>query len=72
MADGEIILGVDIDARQAEERMQRLINELSKLKVDDSNLSPKLREISKEAGLCEQHILRLKNVLKNKQIKYSS
>ena len=65
MADGEIILGVDIDARQAEERMQRLINELSKLKVDNSNLSPKLREISKEAGLCEQHILRLKNVLKN-------
>lgn len=65
MADGEIILGVDIDARQAEERMQRLIKTLSKLKIEDSNISPKLRGIVKETELCEQHILRLKNALKN-------
>lgn len=65
MADGEIILGVDVDARQAEEKIQRLTNELAKLKINNSNLSPKLREISKEAGLCEQHILRLKNALRN-------
>lgn len=65
MADGEIILGVDIDARQAEEKMQRLIKTLSKLKIEDSNISPKLREIAKETELCEQHILRLKNALRN-------
>ena len=65
MADGEIILGVDVDARQAEEKIQRLTNELAKLKINNSNLSPKLREIAQEAGLCEQHILRLKNALRN-------
>jgi len=65
MADGEIILGVDIDARQAEEKIQRLIKTLSKLKIEDSNISPKLREIAKETELCEQHILRLKNALRN-------
>ena len=65
MADGEIILGVDIDVRQAEEKIQRLIKTLSKLKIEDSNISPKLREIAKETELCEQHILRLKNALRN-------
>lgn len=65
MADGEIILGVDVDARQAEEKIQRLTNELAKLKINNSNLSPKLREIAQEAGLCEQHILKLKNALRN-------
>ena len=65
MADGEIILGVDVDAKQAEEKIQRLTNELAKLKINNSNLSPKLREIAQEAGLCEQHILRLKNALRN-------
>lgn len=65
MADGEIILGVDVDARQAEEKIQRLTNELAKLKINNSNLSPKLREIAQEAVLCEQHILRLKNALRN-------
>lgn len=65
MADGEIILGVDVDARQAEEKIQRLTNELAKLKINNSNLSPKLREIAQEAVLCEQHILRLKNALRH-------
>lgn len=65
MADGEIILGVDVDDRQAEEKIQRLTNELAKLKINNSNLSPKLREIAQEAVLCEQHILRLKNALRN-------
>lgn len=65
MADGEIILGVDIDARKAEEKIQKLVNELAKLKIDNSNISIKLREIEREAYRCEQHILRLKNALKN-------
>lgn len=65
MADGEIILGVDIDARKAKEKIQKLVNELAKLKIDNSNISIKLREIEREAYRCEQHILRLKNALKN-------
>ena len=65
MADGEIILGVDIDARKAEEKIQKLVNELAELKIDNSNISIKLREIEREAHICEQHILRLKNSLKN-------
>lgn len=65
MADSEIILGVDIDPRQAEEKMQKLIKALSVLKIEDSNISPKLREISKEVEICKQHISRLKNILKN-------
>lgn len=65
MSDAEIILGVDVDSTEAEEKIKKLTNELAKLKINNSNLSPNLREISKEAGLCEQHILRLKNVLRN-------
>ena len=65
MDDGSIILGVDIDARKAEEKIQKLVNELAKLKIDNSNISIKLREIEREAYRCEQHILRLKNSLKN-------
>ena len=65
MDDGKIILGVDIDVRKAEEKIQKLVNELAKLKIDNSNISIKLREIEREAYRCEQHILRLKNSLKN-------
>ena len=65
MDDGSIILGVDIDVRKAEEKIQKLVNELAKLKIDNSNISIKLREIEREAYRCEQHILRLKNALKN-------
>ena len=45
--------------------MQKLIKALSVLKIEDSNISPKLREISKEVEICKQHISRLKNILKN-------
>lgn len=63
MADGEIILGVDIDVRQAEEKIQRLIKELTNLKIEEQNNSGEMRQLAREAGKFQRYIQEAKEML---------
>ena len=47
MADGEIILGVDIDKSKAEEKLNALAEELSKLELDKAINTRNLQDKSK-------------------------
>lgn len=57
MADGEITLGVDIDARKAEESIERLKKALIKLKIDEFNGAEELRTIAREIGKAKKQYL---------------
>lgn len=57
MADEEIILGVDIDARKAEESIERLKKALIKLKIDEFNGAEELRTIAREIGKAKKQYL---------------
>ena len=57
MADEEIILGVDIDSRKAEESIERLKKALIKLKIDEFNGAEELRTIAREIGKAKKQYL---------------
>ena len=57
MADEKIILGVDIDARKAEESIERLKKALIKLKIDEFNGTEELRTIAREIGKAKKQYL---------------
>lgn len=63
MADGDIILGVDIDARQAEEKIQILIKELTNLKIEEQNNSSEMRHLAREAAKFKRYIQEDKEML---------
>ena len=68
MADGKIILGVDIDARKAEEKIQRLIKELTNLKIEEQNNSSEMRRLAREAGKFQGYIKEAKEMLEKVKI----
>lgn len=57
MADEKITLGVDIDARKAEESIERLKKALIKLKIDEFNGAEELRTIAREIGKAKKQYL---------------
>ena len=63
MADEEIIIGVDINTQKAEEKIQRLIKELTNLKIEEQNNSSEMRRLAREAGKFQGYIKEAKDML---------
>ena len=68
MADGEIILGVDIDKSKAEEKLNALAEELSKLELDKAINTRNLRKFSLEIEEYTRQIQEVKRLARQANV----
>lgn len=68
MADGEIILGVDIDKSKAEEKLNALAEELSKLELDKAINTRNLRKFSLEVEEYTRQIQEVKRLARQANV----